>query len=661
MARKRKKTKKENIDATRRDMLKMGASAAVLGPIMLTSRKSFAFQDPQPSTGDGGDGGGAPAPTPPVLCATAPLHSPAHTPFLDNLPVPATASPTTLFPAPTQNANTPVEAPRAPHQRWAQFLPQKKYQLTARASTHRFHTNFSPSYVWGFNGVYPSPTPRLNYGQPAIVRFKNNLPLSDGTFGDPRLTVHLHNGHTGSESDGFAGDFVGFGPGFFKDNHYVSAYAGIDAFGLNDGVWGNPLEAMHTHWFHDHHAGVTLNNNFMGLNGMYILYDRRDPGHENATAGSLRLPGLYGQTDIPLILTHKKFCDTDAARGRTEMFESTVGTDKWIVNGKIQPKMGVRRRKYRFRILNTGPTKNWDLRLVGPTGAQAPWTVVAVDANFLHEPWQMPDGTVTPQNLNLPIASRYDIIIDFSQFQVGQSLYLRENTTMFVSDPAPAPIFADLPVGNVLVRFDVVGNATIPDTPPIPNTLVELPSLTTPTDCFQWRFTLEEPPERPGAGAQFLVNEREFDANRVDWVVLKGSTEDWELRNDVIASNWVHPIHIHFEEGRIFERTIRRDVGLPTEHQEVQTLRPDEATNNARRDVYILPGENSVKLRMQFRDFVGRYLIHCHNMAHEDAFMMVRWDIVATRAELDARRQEIAQNRAAHGVPPNVPCGERRS
>ena len=120
----------------------------------------------------------------------------------------------------------------------------------------------------------------------------------------------------------------------------------------------------------------------------------------------------------------------------------------------------------------------------------------------------------------------------------------------------------------------------------------------------------------------------------MDHVVLKGSTEEWELKNDVLAGNWTHPVHIHFEEGRVTERTVRVDVGLPTERTVVQTLLPDEDANNARRDVYPLPGQNSVKLKMQFRDFVGRYLIHCHNMGHEDNFMMVRWDIVATKSEM---------------------------
>jgi FtsP/CotA-like multicopper oxidase with cupredoxin domain len=254
---------------------------------------------------------------------------------------------------------------------------------------------------------------------------------------------------------------------------------------------------------------------------------------------------------------------------------------------------------------------------------------------------------------------RYDVIIDFSKLPVGRSCYIREDEpqNVGVATPDPAP---GLPIENILMRFDVVGEATIPDTPPIPNTLVELPPLPTPTDCFQWRFTLEFPKLRPDAEFEaFLVNELEFDKNRVDWVVLKGSCEEWELKNDVIASDWVHPVHIHFEEGRIIERTKRVDVGLPTQRRVRQTLRPDEDFRNARRDVYPLPEENAVKLRMQFRDFAGRYLIHCHNMGHEDGFMMVRWDIVNSRAELDARRRDIFDFRRAKGLP-IVPCGQNR-
>ena len=331
-------------------------------------------------------------PAPPVLCGIDPPVSPATTPFRDTLPVPPPAWPVLLSPFPTEAANIAGgEAARANHQRWAQFFPLLHYRMNAAPSLHRHHADLLPSYMWTFNGKYPAPTPLNFYGVPSIVRFKNDLPegAQNTTFAVPEITVHLHNGHTASESDGFAQDF--FLPPLFKDNHYANAYAGIDDFG---GI-GDPREAMRTFWFHDHRAAFTANSNYLGLNGMYIVYDAKDPGHELATSGSLRLPGYYGITDIPLILTDKRFCA--AANGRNEVFQvigaGAPGGDKWVVNGKIQPRFTVRRRKYRFRVLNTGPAKVWNLSLIRPDGTQAPITVVAVDANFTTSPFVLTESS----------------------------------------------------------------------------------------------------------------------------------------------------------------------------------------------------------------------------------------------------------------------------
>lgn len=602
----------------RRTFVKATAAAGAL--TVLTSKKSSVFA--QTTT----------PPAEPVLCGTTPPVSPATTPFMDALPIPPPAIPQNLNPAPTESANVGGgEAARADHQRWAEFQPDVEYSMDARAALHTFHSNLLPTYIWGFNGRYPSPTPLNVYGHPTLVRFRNSLPEATTSFGRNELSIHLHNGHTASESDGFAGDF--FGTGLFKDNHYANCYAGVDAFGGN----GDPREAMHTFWFHDHRAAFTANNNYLGLNGMYIVYDPADPGHEFATSGSLRLPCYYGITDIPLILTDKRFCA--AANGRNEAFQvvgaGAPGGDKWVVNGKIQPRMTVRRRKYRFRILNTGPVKTWNLSLIKPDGTQGTMTVVAADANFLETPHDLSSGPLT-----VFVASRYDVIIDFAAFPAGTSVYLKEaaaqNVGVATADPAPG-----LPIGNVLMRFDVVNRESWfpPDTPAIPATLCEMPDAPVPDASFQWNFTL--------VAGRFLINGLEFDANRVDHVVLKGSTEEWTLANDVAAGNWLHPVHIHFEEGRIQSRRVRVSQN-PDVFQNVP-LTFDEL---GRRDVYPLPPQHRVVLRQRFRDFVGRYLIHCHNMNHEDDFMMVRWDIVDSIGELTTKRRQIDERRIAAGLKP---------
>jgi hypothetical protein len=103
-------------------------------------------------------------------------------------------------------------------------------------------------------------------------------------------------------------------------------------------------------------------------------------------------------------------------------------------------------------------------------------------------------------------------------------------------------------------------------------------------------------------------------------------------------------VHIHFEEFRIIQKFARD----PATGQSVPVATPPLQTG--RKDVIRVNAGDSALIRMQFRDYLGRYLIHCHNMNHEDAFMMARWDIVATEEELCKNREQMIQNRKEAGV-----------
>ena len=611
--------KKTEGTISRRTVLKIGAAAGaatVVAPTMLSSSKALGFQETIAE---------------PVTCANG-LPSPPHRPFVDDFTAPFPAADHPLNPQPTEFPNLGAgEADRAPHPRWTQFSPVHfSYEIFCQAGLHQFHSDFGQTYIWGHNGQYPGPTFFGRYGKSGLVRFHNNLPLSTTTFGRNEITIHLHNGHHGSESDGFAGDF--FGTGFWKDNLYPNVYAGIDAYGGNpggDGV-GDPREKMGSFWYHDHRAEFTLNSNVLGLNGMYLVYDSTDPGHENPSAGSLQLPGYYGVTDFPLILVDHRFCATSG--GRTELVNA-AGGDKFIVNGKIQPKMTVRRRKYRFRILNTGPTQTYDLTLIKPDGSVGTITVIATDANFLEHPIPIDAGAnagnsnsttapIVPGGLRVSVAERYDIIIDFAAFPAGSKLYLKENRTMFVGNPSPDPLPPGLNIGNVLMQFNVVNREPwFPaDTPPIPATLCTYPTLPATDNTWEWQFVL--------VGGRFMVKRPfdtvgcTFDPDHSAHCILQGTTEEWLINNN-IASGWTHPVHIHFEEFRTLKRFVNGvEVPVPP-------------LMSGRKDVTRMePGQGAL-IKMQFRDYSGRYLIHCHNMAHEDNFMMVRWDIVPDQAALD--------------------------
>jgi FtsP/CotA-like multicopper oxidase with cupredoxin domain len=411
-------------------------------------------------------------------------------------------------------------------------------------------------------------------------------------------------------------------------------------------------------------------NNYMGLNGMYLVYDQKDPGHELNTQGSLRLPCYYGITDIPIELTDKIFCATNPGTGRTEMYQEignagpplfevgAPGGDKWIVNGKIQPKMTVRRRKYRFRFLNTGPAKTWDISLIKPDGSVGTMVVVATDANFLQHPIPVDAGanagnsnSTTPGAIRVSVAERYDVIIDFAQFPAGSKVYLRENAGQFVGFPSPDPLPAGLAIENVLLQFNVVNREFWfpPDTPAIPGTLTSYPTLPATDRTFTWQFTRDPAgPQTDGDVRLFKVNQLAFDRDRIDHCILRGSTEEWLLDNNANVpggpSAWTHPVHIHFEEFR----TLAKFVRDPVTGESVPV--PIPPLQSGRKDVMRLNAGESALIKMQFRDYLGKYLIHCHNMNHEDAFMMARWDIVPTEEQLCQRRDEIIRQRKEAGV-----------
>jgi FtsP/CotA-like multicopper oxidase with cupredoxin domain len=102
-----------------------------------------------------------------------------------------------------------------------------------------------------------------------------------------------------------------------------------------------------------------------------------------------------------------------------------------------------------------------------------------------------------------------------------------------------------------------------------------------------------------------------MDPNTFRFTVQQNSVENWILMN--LSGDWTHPIHIHLEEHQILSRNRQRPT-LPIE--------------SSRKDVTQLHPNERVKLFFRFRDWVGKYPIHCHNVVHEDHAMMALWHVL---------------------------------
>lgn len=93
-----------------------------------------------------------------------------------------------------------------------------------------------------------------------------------------------------------------------------------------------------------------------------------------------------------------------------------------------------------------------------------------------------------------------------------------------------------------------------------------------------------------------------------------GTLEVWKIKAG--GTGWSHPVHVHFEEGIILSRGGKA---------------PPEWEKWARKDVYRIGSEadglDNVEMAINFREFAGTYMEHCHNTQHEDNSMLLRWDL----------------------------------
>src|SRR5215831_7135526 len=336
------------------------------------------------------------------------------------------------------------------HQRWDEFFPKVGYVVSIApvVANTRFHPNFpaqNPNSVWCYGsgrfvgGTLPPPLIKGRYGEPILIRMYQNLPVQredNGGFGRNETQVHFHNAHNGAESDGAAN--VHHFPGTFYDYRWSTTLArrdkinkiatvkkasGPDGNGKLVQVAGDHRELQGSMWAHDHRFFFTAENvykgNFMAVN----FYSGPDRGNEALGDGvNLKLPSGslldWGNVDFDVNLAiHDLATDADG-----QLFFDIFTTEGFIgdllcVNMQFAPFLEVLPRKYRFRLLNACMSRFIKLALS--------WNWTAVPFQFICN-----DGNLVVNPIDLleldeqGIAERYDIIVDFSKFHIGDRIYL---------------------------------------------------------------------------------------------------------------------------------------------------------------------------------------------------------------------------------------------
>ena len=499
------------------------------------------------------------------------------------------------------------------------------------------------SSFWTFNGTVPPKLLIGRYGEGILFRHHNGLSpdvRNNAGFGRHTISTHEHNGHHGAENDGFTGAF--FFPGQYYDYHYPIVLAGWSSMNVNatdikasspadngglNKVAGDWHETMSTHWFHDHCFSLTAQNVYKGNAGMFNLYSGLDRGNEEIEDGvNLRLPSGTAkgwgnlEYDVNLMFSDKAWDQDGQMYFDIFDFDGFLG-DQMTVNLAHKPYFEVERRKYRFRMLNASVSRFFKVALSDGSAM----IQIANDGNLFPHPVPL---TALDE---MGIAERYDIVIDFSRYSLGQKVHMvnlceHENGKKPAKDLSLAEALSgkskDPCVGRFL-EFRIARNPARPDVSRVPETMIPNPDLsripvarertfefgrggtqtsTNPVAAFSGDWGIKTDNDGPMLNADFA---------RISAAPKPGTREIWTLKNG--GGGWDHPIHIHFEEGQILARNGK--------------LSNVPAWERGRKDVYRLRPGGSVTLTMQFRDFGGTFMEHCHNTVHEDNAMLVRWDI----------------------------------
>src|SRR5207253_4758621 len=141
-------------------------------------------------------------------------------------------------------------------------------------------------------------------------------------------------------------------------------------------------------------------------------------------------------------------------------------------------------------------------------------------------------------SVQLGVANRMDVTIDFSNYKIGDQLFLENR---WEQTNGRGPTGKILPMGDAILRFDVDRDA--PDHSRVPSKLRELPPINLKEVATErsWVFARDQ-------GA-WVVNGKFFNVNEIRANPQQGRAEIWTLKNG--GGGWSHQIHIRSEERRV--------------------------------------------------------------------------------------------------------------
>jgi FtsP/CotA-like multicopper oxidase with cupredoxin domain len=127
-------------------------------------------------------------------------------------------------------------------------------------------------------------------------------------------------------------------------------------------------------------------------------------------------------------------------------------------------------------------------------------------------------------------------------------------------------------------------------------------------------FVLRRTPTAAFPPFRWTINGTTFNPAAIAAVVPEGAVEVWTFESRAFGpiEEMDHPIHIHLVNFLVLDRNGR----------------PPHAVERGWKDTVVVRSNETVRVIARFGPFTGKYILHCHNLAHEDHAMMANFEVV---------------------------------
>lgn len=445
----------------------------------------------------------------------------------------------------------------------------------------------------------PAPTIELRQGSHLTFKTSNNLPSAE-THKDPEninfpygfndYNMHTHGLHVSPKSP--------------SDNVCMVLKPGDKFTYEYDIPKDHPCGV---YWYHPHKHGSVAIQVGSGMAGMMIVRGEFDDELEK-----------LGVKEYQLVFQSIPADKDGLVEDMSQVFQFPNSEYSILVNGQFCPVIKVNSGEVlNLRLLNATTRTSIDFKC--PSFAK--FYTYSFDGNPL-------DNYRIQNGVSLGPANRQSTLVKIDENATPGSFYYVYNDVVEYQHLPHYKYHNNSPLFVIAVDkgSDLGSNIHIPSTtpacttiPPFPKSLrcdllkpIHEDEITNRRTITLQANTLTDP-KKHYKGLNVSFDHKPFaGCHDVNHIVELDAVEEWTLINE---SNFAHPIHIHVNPYYIIE------------------VKGEDPLNHTLElpfwaDTFFVPANGHVKFRTRFKDFTGKYPIHCHLLYHEDCGMMQHVEVV---------------------------------